>query len=132
MEKDRPCEICGQATSFERWEKDQPFEGELVDCCDRWVCPDCVCWINSDESAMICKDCCISCKEDKEYESISASSSSVSYSKQYLTGDDFFENDYPPGDLRNVFGENWKIYRNVLFAICLVAIFLILWILKMS
>lgn len=54
----RPCETCGQQTSFERFHEQEPFEGERTECCDKWVCPDCICWTDSDESGLICKDCC--------------------------------------------------------------------------
>jgi hypothetical protein len=72
----KKCDLCGQPTSFERFDESWPPEGERVDCCDMWVCADCVCWEKSDESRLVCKDCC-NCYE-------SESSSSVTYSKQYL------------------------------------------------
>lgn len=82
----RPCETCGQETSFERFHEQEPFEGERTACCDKWVCPDCICWTDSDEGGLICKDCC------KCYKSLESSDSSttVSYSKSYLIGEDFF------------------------------------------
>ena len=58
MDNIKPCDICGQATSFERHNKDLPAEGEHTTCCDSWVCEDCVCWVKTDEVQCLCKDCC--------------------------------------------------------------------------
>lgn len=88
----KPCEICGQLTSFERFHQKDPHEGERTTCCDRWICADCVCWVDSDDSLIVCKDCCKCCEDEDLY----SSSNSSSFSYNHLNYDDFFE--YTKGD----------------------------------
>jgi hypothetical protein len=72
------CEDCGQPTITERYDNTEPLEGHRTTCCDRWVCDDCVCWVETDESKTVCKECChCKCKEDEEE----------------LSAEDFFEYD---------------------------------------
>jgi hypothetical protein len=52
------CEICSQPTINERMDETEPHEGHRTTCCDRWVCDDCVCWVETDEKVILCKDCC--------------------------------------------------------------------------
>lgn len=52
-----PCERCGQPTSFERWDKTMPNEGNECDSCYRWLCDDCMDWDRCDDYSYYCKDC---------------------------------------------------------------------------
>ncbi len=55
-DRDRDCEICGNETSFERFDREtQPPEGEVCRECGRWICVECVDWKNSPPP--ICKEC---------------------------------------------------------------------------
>jgi hypothetical protein len=54
----KKCSQCGQNTSFERRKENESHEGKMSNCCDQWVCVDCVCWTQSDDSGLICKNCC--------------------------------------------------------------------------
>lgn len=51
----RPCEICGKPTTFERDTKEQAPEGDVCTACGVWVCPECVRY-GSGESPY-CKHC---------------------------------------------------------------------------
>lgn len=56
----RPCELCGDTTSFERHTRDLPHEGEVCTECDRWICDGCVDWYYMSEHDLvdpICKEC---------------------------------------------------------------------------
>ena len=55
METDNTkCAHCGKPTSFERWGKEQPPEGEICQVCGDWVCPECVEYL---DTTPICKKC---------------------------------------------------------------------------
>ena len=59
--KDRPCEICGAKTSFERKDISQPREGEVCSLCEKWVCPNCVdhkkCLQPPNNYDVVCNEC---------------------------------------------------------------------------
>lgn len=57
------CEICDQIGSVERHETDDPLEGFTCSICERWVCVDCACFVDSDAYTSYCKDCC-SCADE--------------------------------------------------------------------
>jgi hypothetical protein len=118
------CEICGEIGSVERHETTDPMEGLSCGLCERWVCVDCICLVDSDDYNSFCKECC-SCQgkysdglHDAETSDIS---STISYSKQYLTDADELDPLWkdPIGE---IYGPSWNLYKNGLIVIGIVLI----------
>lgn len=57
QEGERPCEICGAPTTFERCEEGDPPEGEVCSKCDSWVCSNCINYAASGDHGYICILC---------------------------------------------------------------------------
>lgn len=114
------CHSCGQKTSTERRSVSDRV-GLRTKCCDRWLCVDCICWIKSDESYLICKVCC-DCEGDIEEESSASSSSIITTSYSFCglgpTGEEIIVYD----EIDNPYKAATNLYTTVM--IIMISIFL--------
>ena len=84
--KDIPyCDVCHQPTNQAPTTFEEPTHYFRCDVCRKVVCVDCICFVATDATNCLCKDCCDCCPgESISDSSDECSSSSVSFSKSYM------------------------------------------------